>query len=223
MRRNGKDGDLKGIGSEIYFMRKYNRSVKLFRNILTNRNDNRGGVSMRKILVVVDMQNDFVDGALGTPEAVSIVPAVRNRILQYPEEDRYATMDTHGENYEKTQEGANLPVRHCIRGTEGWKLVPQIDSLIPENHRIYKPSFGSEELAQDMKALAETGGEELRIELIGVCTDICVVSNALLLKAALPEVRVTVDPACCAGTTPEAHEAALLTMRSCQVEMALSE
>lgn len=173
---------------------------------------------MKKILITVDMQNDFIDGALGTPEAVSIVPAVREKILQYPRGNRYATMDTHGEAYEKTQEGQHLPVRHCIRGTEGWKLAPQIEDLIPEENRICKPSFGSETLAEKMKQIADS--EEIEIELIGVCTDICVVSNAVLLKAALPETRISVDPSCCAGTAPAMHEAALQVMQSCQVDLA---
>ncbi|MGN1383522.1 MAG: cysteine hydrolase family protein [Eubacterium sp.] len=172
---------------------------------------------MRKILIVVDMQNDFVTGALGSAEAEAIVPAVRRKILAYPEADRFATMDTHKDNYLTTQEGRHLPVKHCIRGSEGWKLIPEIDDLIPQERRICKPSFGSEELAEKMKALAQT--EELSIELIGVCTDICVISNAVLLKAALPETPVSVDPACCAGVTPESHEAALQTMQACQVDL----
>jgi len=172
---------------------------------------------MRKILIVVDMQNDFVSGALGNPQAEAIVPSVREKILTYPEKDRFATMDTHEENYLTTQEGRHLPVKHCIRGTEGWKLIPEIDDLIPQDQRICKPSFGSEELAETMKGLAQS--DELSIELIGVCTDICVVSNAILLKAALPETPVSVDPACCAGVTPESHEAALQTMQACQVDL----
>ncbi|MFC2663089.1 MAG: cysteine hydrolase family protein [Eubacterium sp.] len=172
---------------------------------------------MRKILIVVDMQNDFVTGALGNPEAEAIVPAVREKILRYPEQDRFATMDTHEENYLTTQEGRHLPVKHCIRGTEGWKLIPEIEDLIPQEHIICKPSFGSEKLAETMKSLAESN--DLSIELIGVCTDICVVSNAILLKAALPETQVSVDPACCAGVTPESHEAALQTMQACQVDL----
>lgn len=172
---------------------------------------------MRKILIVVDMQNDFVTGALGNAEAEAIVPALREKILSYPENDRFATMDTHQENYLTTQEGRHLPVKHCIRGTEGWKLIPEIDELIPQDHRICKPSFGSEELAETMKCLAQS--DELSIELVGVCTDICVVSNAILLKAALPETPVSVDPACCAGVTPESHRAALQTMQACQVDL----
>ncbi len=172
---------------------------------------------MRKILVVVDMQNDFIDAALGTPEAVAIVDAVKEKIGSYSAEDVIATMDTHGENYMESQEGQNLPVMHCIKGTDGWKIRPDIAELL-EGAKIYeKPTFGSTALAADLKALSET--EEIELELIGLCTDICVVSNALLLKAAMPEVKISVDASCCAGVTPQKHLAALETMRSCQVNV----
>ena len=172
---------------------------------------------MRKLLIVIDMQNDFIDAALGTKEAVSIVDAVKEKIRSYPAEDVIATMDTHGENYMDTQEGKYLPVPHCIRGTEGWKIRPDIEELL-KGAKIYeKPTFGSMKMAADLKALSEK--EEIELELIGLCTDICVVSNALLLKAAMPEVKITVDSACCAGVTPEKHLAALETMRSCQIEV----
>ena len=170
---------------------------------------------MRKILIVVDMQNDFIDAALGTAEAVAIVPAVKEKILSYSAENVIATMDTHSENYMDTQEGQNLPVLHCIKGTDGWQIRPEIAELL-KGAKIYeKPTFGSVDLASDLKVLAEH--EEIEIELIGLCTDICVVSNALLLKATMPEVKITVDAACCAGVTPEKHLAALETMRSCQI------
>ena len=172
---------------------------------------------MKKILVVVDMQNDFIDAALGTAEAVAIVDAVKEKIISYPVENVIATMDTHGENYMETQEGQNLPVMHCIKGTDGWKIRPDIAELL-EGAKIYeKPTFGSTALAADLKALSEN--EEIELELIGLCTDICVVSNALLLKANMPEVKISVDAACCAGVTPEKHLAALETMRSCQVNV----
>ena len=171
------------------------------------------GKNMRKILVVVDMQNDFIDAALGTPEAVAIVDAVKEKIASYPVEDVIATMDTHGENYMESQEGQNLPVMHCIKGTDGWKIRPDIAELL-DGAKIYeKPTFGSTALAADLKALSET--EDIELELIGLCTDICVVSNALLLKANMPEVKISVDAACCAGVTPQKHLAALETMRSC--------
>ncbi|MBQ9067256.1 MAG: cysteine hydrolase [Clostridia bacterium] len=172
---------------------------------------------MRKILVVIDMQNDFINGALGTPEAVAIVPSVVAKIRQYDPADVYATRDTHTEDYLNTQEGKSLPVPHCIRGTAGWELHPEIAGLIPEDHLFDKPSFGSPDLAHFLAR--HCSGQEVTIDLIGLCTDICVVSNALLLKAALPEVPLSVDASCCAGVTPQTHRAALTTMKSCQVEI----
>ena len=172
---------------------------------------------MRKILIVIDMQNDFIDGSLGTKEAVSIVGAVCDKIRSYPAEDVIATMDTHEADYMTTQEGQNLPVMHCIKGTPGWQIRPEIAALLT-GARIYeKPAFGSVSLAQDLRALSEQ--EDLELELTGLCTDICVVSNALLLKAFMPEVKISVDAACCAGVTPAAHQAALDTMRSCQIHI----
>ena len=172
---------------------------------------------MRKILIVIDMQNDFIDAALGTKEAVAIVDAVKKKIWTYPARDIIATMDTHGENYMETQEGKYLPVPHCIKGTKWWEIRPDIAELL-KGAKIYeKPTFGSTALAADLKALSEQ--EEIELELIGLCTDICVVSNALLLKAAMPEVKISVDPSCCAGVTPEKHMAALETMRSCQIQV----
>ena len=172
---------------------------------------------MRKILIVIDMQNDFIDAALGTKEAVSIVEAVKEKIRSFPAEDVIATMDTHDEGYMQTQEGKNLPVMHCIKGTDGWKIRPDIAELLT-GARIYeKPTFGSTALAADLKDLSEK--EEIELELIGLCTDICVVSNALLLKASMPEVKISVDAACCAGVTPQKHLAALETMRSCQIDV----
>lgn len=172
---------------------------------------------MRKILIVVDMQNDFIDGALGTKEAVAIVPAVIRKIRSYPEDQVYATRDTHPKNYLETQEGRYLPVRHCIKGTQGWEIRKEIAELISEEHIFDKPTFGSVELAEEMRRLA--GEEELEIELVGLCTDICVVSNALMLKAFLPETKISVDPSCCAGVTPEKHRAALETLSSCQIQL----
>ncbi len=177
----------------------------------------KDGITMRKILVVIDMQNDFVDGSLGTAEAEAIVENVKQKIRTYAPEDVFATMDTHGEDYMNTQEGENLPVLHCIKGTEGWEIRSDIAALMP-GARIYeKPTFGSTRLAADLADIARE--EEIRIELIGLCTDICVVSNALLLKAMMPEVEISVDASCCAGVTPEKHLAALETMRSCQIQV----
>ena len=172
---------------------------------------------MRKILIVIDMQNDFIDGALCTAEAMSIVSKVADKIRSYPVEDVIATMDTHEENYMDTREGKYLPIRHCIKGTEGWKLHPQIKPLL-EGAKIYeKPTFGCMELANDLKE--KYAKEPFEIEMVGLCTDICVVSNALLIKAAIPEADISVDPSCCAGVTPEKHSAAIETMESCQIQV----
>ena len=171
---------------------------------------------MRKILIVIDMQRDFIDGALGTAEARAIVPAVIEKIKGYAPEDVFATRDTHSEDYLNTQEGHYLPVQHCIRGTAGWELDAEIAALIPKDHFFDKGTFASTGLAAAVKEIAAR--ESVELELIGLCTDICVVSNALLLKAWLPEVKISVDPACCAGVTPEKHAAALETLRSCQIQ-----
>ena len=172
---------------------------------------------MKKILVVVDMQNDFIDGSLGTKEALSIVEAVKKKILSYPPEDVIATMDTHQEDYMDTQEGRNLPVVHCIEGSDGWKIREDIKEILSDAAIYKKPTFGSTALAKDLKKRSLK--ENIELEVIGLCTDICVVSNALLLKAFMPEVKITVDASCCAGVTPEKHLAALETMRSCQINV----
>ena len=171
---------------------------------------------MRKILVVVDMQNDFIDGSLGTTEAQAIVDPVTEKMKSWEKSDIYVTGDTHGEDYLETAEGKKLPVVHCVKGTEGWQLHPQIEALAEPSHIIDKPSFGSLELMELLKQ--ENEKEPLELELVGLCTDICVVSNALLLKAAMPEITIRVDGSCCAGVTPRSHEAALLTMGMCQIE-----
>ena len=173
---------------------------------------------MRKILIVVDMQNDFIDGSLGTPEAVAIVENVKAKIREYDPADVFVTMDTHGPDYLNTQEGRNLPVEHCIKGSVGWLVRRDIAELL-DGARVYeKPTFGSTALAKDIAEI--TAKEDIEIEIIGLCTDICVVSNALLLKASMPEVAIYVDPKCCAGVTPESHEAALKTMQMCQIQLA---
>ena len=170
---------------------------------------------MRRILIVIDMQNDFIDGALGTQEAQAILPKVKAKILSYPSNDIIVTMDTHYNNYLSTQEGRLLPVPHCIKGTAGWQLHPAIAGLLTAAKVYEKSAFGSLELARDLKQTAAT--EPIELELVGLCTDICVVSNALILKAMLPEVTIKVAADCCAGVTPAKHLAALETMRSCQV------
>ena len=173
---------------------------------------------MKKILVVVDMQKDFVDGALGTPEAAAIVDNVVNRIKAH-EGDMFVTYDTHFENYMDTAEGKKLPVPHCIKGTEGWKLDSRVQAALEGKQyiEVEKPTFGSTELAWLISRRYEPS--DIEFELIGLCTDICVVSNALLLKASFPETPVSVDSACCAGVSPETHEAAIATMRCCQIEI----
>ena len=172
---------------------------------------------MRKILVVVDMQRDFIDGSLGTKEAQGIVEAVKEKIRTYEPENVVATRDTHPENYLETYEGRHLPVEHCIEGTDGWQLYPGIDELLSGCVIFDKPTFGSVKLAEYLKKL--NSASPIEVEIVGLCTDICVISNALLIKAYLPEVNISVDPKCCAGVTPASHEAALTTMRSCQIQI----
>ena len=170
---------------------------------------------MKNVLIVVDMQNDFVSGSLGTAEARAIVPAVREKIARH--EGRVIfTQDTHRPDYLATQEGRNLPVEHCVKDTWGWQIVDELQEFVhaPNARVIEKPTFGSTDLAALLKDEAD---EIASVELIGLCTDICVVSNALLIKATLPEIPMAVDSACCAGVTPEKHLAALETLRSCQV------
>ena len=165
---------------------------------------------MKKTLIVVDMQNDFIDMALGTKEAVSIVPAVKAKIDEYVKSGNEIifTRDTHEENYLDTNEGKHLPVPHCIKGTKGWEIA---DGLYIDGCKIIdKPNFGWQNWDKE-------NFEE--VELVGLCTDICVVSNALIIKATHPEIKVSVDSSCCAGVTPESHEAALKTMAMCQVEV----
>ena len=172
---------------------------------------------MRKLLVVVDMQKDFVDGCLGTKEALAIVPAVVEKIGKYKPEDIFVTRDTHQKDYLSTQEGRNLPVEHCIEGTPGWEIVPEVAAAATGATVINKPTFGSIKLSEIIKEISEK--EDISVEMIGLCTDICVVSNALLLKATIPEVEISVDSSCCAGVTPDKHLAALETMRSCQIKV----
>ena len=170
---------------------------------------------MQKILLVIDMQNDFIDGALGTAEAVAIVDKVAEKIRSFPGRVIF-TRDTHEENYMDTQEGKKLPVPHCIRGTEGWEIVSQLAEYTAGRTVIDKPTFGSRELGRLLAAEQEREPVE-KITLIGLCTDICVISNALLAKAFLPETEIAVDAACCAGVTPESHRNALEAMKVCQI------
>lgn len=168
-----------------------------------------------KILLVIDMQNDFIDGALGTKEAVDIVEPVKRKVEEYRSKGNAVifTRDTHTEEYLQTQEGKNLPVKHCIAGTTGWMIsdrIPTEGSAI-----IDKPSFGSLELPEQIRKYKDV--EE--IELVGLCTDICVISNAMIVKASFPEILLTVDASCCAGVTPKSHENALEAMKMCQINV----
>ena len=165
---------------------------------------------MKKTLIVVDMQNDFIDGALGSKEAVAIVENVKNKIAQYQEngDEIIFTRDTHQTDYLHTNEGKNLPVEHCIQGTDGWKIQEGLE--VPGAIYIDKPTFG-------YMNWKDYNLEE--VEMVGLCTDICVVSNALIIKATYPEIQVSVDASCCAGVTPESHMAALTTMKMCQVKV----
>ncbi|MCR4841579.1 MAG: cysteine hydrolase [Lachnospiraceae bacterium] len=165
---------------------------------------------MGKTLIVIDMQNDFIDGSLGTKEAVAIVDNVKKKISEYKSrgDEIIFTRDTHGENYLSTNEGKHLPVEHCIEETFGWEIREGLET--DGATYINKPTFG-------YVGWSDFDFEE--IEIVGLCTDICVVSNALILKALYPEIKITVDSSCCAGVTPESHEAALTTMKMCQIEI----
>ena len=166
-----------------------------------------------KILVVVDMQNDFIDGALGTPEAASIVPYVK-QVIESFDGKVFFTRDTHFADYMDTQEGKNLPVPHCIKDTDGWRIRKELDAL-RKTPAIDKITFGSKDLVEILK-------EEPSIEsitFVGLCTDICVISNVMLTKAFFPEIPLIVDAKACAGVTPESHQNALAAMKMCQVRI----
>ena len=170
---------------------------------------------MKKAIVVVDMQNDFIDGALGTKEAQEMLPRLVDKLTAARAEGTALifTMDTHGEDYLTTQEGQRLPVEHCIRGTAGWEITEALHPFVREAAAVLeKPAFGAVGLPAAVADYDE-------IELVGLCTDICVISNALLLKAFCPEKPISVDASCCAGVTPESHANALAAMRMCQVEV----
>ena len=169
---------------------------------------------MQDILIVVDMQNDFISGALGTAEAQAIVPKVVEKVKGFTGRVIF-TRDTHFENYLSTQEGRNLPVPHCIKGSDGWQICAELAPLCTEP-LVDKPTFGSYTLAE-LLATANIREPIGSITLVGLCTDICVIANAMVIKAFLPEVTVKVDAACCAGVTPESHKTALDAMRPCQI------
>lgn len=185
-------------------------SPRMAYHFIENNHKEKGDKKVKKTLIVVDMQKDFVDGALGSKEAVAIVENVKAKVAAYRAngDEVIFTRDTHQADYLSTNEGKYLPVEHCIQGSDGWQIIPELeveDALV-----IDKPTFG-------YLGWKEFAFEE--VELIGLCTDICVVSNALIIKAQFPEIKVSVDSACCAGVTPESHQAALATMKMCQVEI----
>ena len=171
---------------------------------------------MKRFLIVTDMQKDFVDGALGSKEAVSVVPAVCEKIRNFDGEI-IATLDTHKEDYLNTREGRFLPVEHCIKGTPGWELDKSVKAALMEREHLLleKETFGSIKLPAILRVMSNK--EEFEVHVIGLCTDICVVSNAMLIKANFPEADVYIDAACCAGVSPDTHKAALATMKSCQM------
>lgn len=171
-----------------------------------------------KILVVIDMQNDFIDGSLGTNEAVAIVARVKAKIEEYRKRGDVVlfTRDTHPEHYMDTQEGKKLPVPHCIKGTYGWQISSALE--VGDSPVFDKPGFGSYALVEGLAAFMEETQPD-SIELIGLCTDICVISNAMMIKSRFTEIPVVVDGSCCAGVTPESHENALKAMEMCQIEV----
>ena len=170
---------------------------------------------MQKFLIVVDMQNDFIDGALGTKEAAAIVPSVKKKIETFDGKVVF-TRDTHGQNYLDSREGGMLPVSHCIENSDGWQIRFELAEACPNAKIIDKPTFGSVQLGEYLRE--ENDREAIEsITVIGLCTDIYVISNTLLIRAFLPEVSITVDAACCAGVTPESHNTALAAMKSCQI------
>lgn len=168
-----------------------------------------------KALIVIDMQNDFITGSLGTKEAEKIVPRVAKKITEYKKGENPVifTRDTHHENYLETQEGKNLPVIHCIAGSDGWLISKELDS---SGAKIFdKGTFGSLELSDYVSGLEGLS----EVEIVGVCTGICVISNALILKAKAPEIKITVDSSCCACVNAETHKTALNAMRLCQINV----
>ena len=186
---------------------------------------------MKKVLIVVDMQNDFIDGPLGTPEAQAIIPNVKKKIEEYRSrgDEIIFTRDTHYSDYLNTNEGKHLPVEHCIYDTNGWEICKELDTSVAA-YIIDKLNFGYTDWADYLCDFRYTAGDDIwsavfetedpeSIELVGLCTDICVVSNALILKAIFPEADITVDASCCAGVTPESHKAALTTMKMCQINV----
>lgn len=172
---------------------------------------------MRKLLIVVDMQKDFTYGALRNEEAIAVIPKVKEKIEEFEGEIIF-TLDTHTPDYLNTQEGKKLPVPHCIKGSDGHELVDELKPLAENKAVIEKETFGSVKLGEILRENHALDPYS-EITLVGVCTDICVISNAMIVKAALPEVKVKVDSKCCAGVTPDSHNTALSAMKACQIEV----
>ena len=179
---------------------------------------------MKKILVIVDVQNDFVTGSLGSKEAEGIIPKVLDLIVKGDYDVSYTTLDTHDADYAETHEGKMLPVRHCLYLTQGWlpekRVLEALEAIPRPNYVVTKPTFGSFALLSKTKEfLDEAGDKDLCIDICGLCTDICVINNALMLRAAYPQADIFVIADACAGTTPEMHQKALDVMKSCQIEV----
>lgn len=173
---------------------------------------------MKKILLVIDMQKDFVTGALANKEAQKIIGNIQKKIGEYKKEGNlvFFTRDTHGEDYLNTQEGKLLPVVHCVKNSDGWQIINELAPEVSEMNVLDKPAFGSLALPQWLEEKLEHKVPD-EIELCGVCTDICVISNAMILKAAFPETKIIVEGDCCAGVSPESHQTALDAMKACQI------
>ncbi len=174
-------------------------------------------ISLTSILVIIDMQNDFITGSLGTENAISVLPKVINKAKSYDYGNIYVTMDTHNSDYLNTLEGKKLPILHCIKGTDGWNIPTELYNYVHNSNIIEKSSFASFNLAE--KLFLRSQVESIEIELTGVCTDICVISNALLLRSKMPNVKISVDPSCCAGTSVNAHNYAIEIMKMCQIDI----
>ncbi|WP_019552590.1 cysteine hydrolase family protein [Propionispira raffinosivorans] len=164
---------------------------------------------MNDLILIIDMQNDFIDGSLGTKEAQAIVPRVQKKLFTTDSVIMF-TQDTHGQDYLDSQEGKNLPIKHCIKPEKGWEICDTLKPYVTESNVFEKPTFGCTKLIQAVEPYES-------ITIVGLCTDICIISNALLIKAFYPEKMIRVDSKCCAGVTPESHENALKAMRSCQI------
>ena len=169
------------------------------------------------ILVVIDMQNDFITGSLGSKDAILILPKIINKVKNYNVGNIYVTMDTHDSDYLNTLEGKKLPVVHCIKETKGWNIPTELYNYIRNSNIIEKPSFASFDLCE--KLFLRSQMENIEIEIVGVCTDICVISNALLLKSKMPNTKISVDSSCCAGTSLDAHSYAIKIMKTCLMDI----